>query len=180
MFKGLRVIDDFQDPRMLEMSTNAANIFQEWKRAKAIAVNSMDDPKERNIHAGILGKIGEYCIRFAGLLAVADLAYDGRPFATHIDITPDHVQRAIKLAEYFYESAWQVYSGVNLSMTAPLEVLRYAGYMSTKPFIGFNRVAEIEFPRDFEKNPKSAARKAARHMKKHVQDYPRQFGAVAK
>lgn len=178
MFKGIPVHDDFQEPRILEMTTTAARMLQQWKTGKAIAVNAMDDPKQKNIHAGILGKISEYCLRFAGLLAVTDLAYEGRKFATHVEITPAHIERAIKLSEYFYQSAWEVYASQDKTVNAPMEVLRWA--VLFKSGKTYKVIAETEYPRDFARNEIAAAKKASRQMRKYITEYPKIFGAVAK
>lgn len=177
LYKGLPVRDGLQEPRILEMDKAAARHLQDWKREKALAINRMDDPKAMNIHAGILGKNAEYCLRFAGLLAVAQLSYENRPFATHVMLEKDHLDRAIKLAEYFYQSAWDVYSGVDRSVTAPMEVLKWAGYMNTKPFMTFAKIGQMEWPR---MSPEASRKKAARTMKQYIKEYPKIFGANAK
>lgn len=177
LYKGLPVRDALDHPRELEMNRAAAMHIQEWKSEKARAINRMDDPKAMNIHAGILGKNAEYCLRFAGLLAIADLSYEGRPFATHVTLEKDHIDRAIKLAEYFYQSAWDVYTGVDRSVTAPMEVLKWAGYMRAFPRMSFAKIGQMEFPR---MKPDASRKKASRIMKKYIADYPKIFGAEAK
>lgn len=181
MYKGLTVYDSFQEPRVVELNHEAAKMHHQWKRSRAIDINKMDDAMAKNIHAGILGKISEYALRFAGLLAVSDLAYEGLPFATHIEIDTDYIERAIKLAEYFYQSAWDVYSNVNTSIIAPVEVLRYAGYVRAN--WTQQRIGDVEFPNLGDSSKRGAEqrrKKAGRTLKKMVNDYPKVFGAVAK
>ncbi len=181
LYKGLPVWDGFSDPRELVPDKAAAKMLQDWKRNKAMSINAMEDAQQRNIYAGILGKINEYILRFAGLLCVADMAYNKQTFSTWVELTEDHMKRAIRLGEYFYQSAWEVYTGVNDKLYASDEVLRYVGYMSTKPFIGYMRIGELEFGATNDKRKQEANRKkAARKMKQFITDYPKAFRSQAK
>lgn len=174
MYTSLNVRSPFEEPRVIQLSKKAANMHFNWKKERAQKINAMSDRASASIHNGIFGKIGEYIIRFCGLLAVSDLAYNGKPLATHVEVNADYMQRAIKLGEYFYESAWKTYQLNNKSIYIPEDVLRWAVYFrSGKTYV---EIAWIEYG---SREP-SAAKKASRQMKKHITKYPKAFGANAK
>lgn len=176
LFNGLPVEDGYQQPKVLIMSAEAKKLHQNWHRNHAHNINGISDERTRNIKAGILGKMAEYAIRFCGLLCVSDMSYENQPFLDSFEMDVKYMERAIKLADYFYESAWTVYSRVVKQVTAPVEVLRYAGYVRA----GWSnaRIGDTEFPGV--KSPEARRKRAARILIKMVADYPKVFGANAK
>lgn len=176
MFKELPVRDGYDDPKLLVPSERASKMHDEWKRRKAVEINRMDDVMHREVHAGILGKMGEYALRFAGLLCVADMAYDNHGFRDRAELTEDHMERGIRLADYFYDAAWHVYGSVNKAVYAPMDVLRWASYVRSG--MTLEKIGGMEFPTL--KSKEAQRKKAGRELKKMIQEYPRVFGAVAK
>jgi len=75
-----------------------------------------------------------------------------------MEITEDHMIRALKLADYFYESAWNVYSRVKKEIIAPVDVLRYASYI--RAGLTHQKIGDMEFPKV--KSPDARRKRAAR------------------
>lgn len=176
MWKELVVNDGYEEPHLLIPTPEASRMHDNWKRRKSIDINHMDEDAEKEVHAGILGKIAEYALRFAGLLAVADMAYDKHVFREKVDLTEDHMARAIKLSEYFYAAAWEVYTSVNKAIYAPAEVLRFATYV--RAGYSMEKIGDIEYPQL--KSKDARRKKASRELKKMMDTYPKVFGRVEK
>jgi|GEM_PF-935167 len=176
LYNGLPVYNETDQPKLLTMSRSANKLQEAWRKKRASSINAMTDSRLREIHAGILGKISEYAARFSGLLVVSDSSYDNRPFEAELEITEDHMARALKLADYFYESAWEVYSQVTKEIVAPVEVLRFAGYIRAN--WPQQRIGDVEFPKL--KTGEARRKKAGRTLKGYVANYPKVFNAEAK
>jgi hypothetical protein len=167
------------------LTPEAVKQYLVWTKAKIKAINAMDDLEERDIHSGILGKIKEYALRFAAILHLADKAvdpdgkYEGEflqhtRFRQREEITSGELMRGLKLADYFFTSASEVYHKVQTSMTAPAEVLIAATMM--KLGRSFREIAEAYYNDGSDKNKKAIERK----IKKWIKEYPKVFNAVAK
>ena len=176
LYFGLPVTHGRDEPRMLSMNSEASKVWDSWRRMKAMRIKSMTNESDKNIHAGILGKMNEYALRFAGLLHVSDLAYENRAFPHHDSITASTMERAIKLAEYFYQSAWDVHCRVNQSVTAPIEVLRYASYV--RAAYSYQQMGDKEFGTTGK--PDARRKKAERLCKAYLKAYPKAFAALMK
>lgn len=175
MARQLNVENEYQEPKKAILTKEASQLVEAWRSRRINLINRMDTVLEKDIHSGVLGKMSNYAKRFAGLLLVADLTY-GKDFYTDAHITADHMQRALRLADYFYDSAILVYERVNESIVAPAEVLRWATYVRS----GFSmqKIGDLEFPQN---NSESGRRvKASRELKKMIKQYPRVFNAQAK
>jgi len=175
LFNELPVDDEYEEPWEVQPELEAIRLHKKWRYDKATTINAMDELNKKEIHAGILGKISEYAYRFAGLLAVTDMVYDEKKPHYQVYLTKDHMSRAIQLAEYFYESAWQVYGRVKQDIVVPMEVLRWAGYMRGN--WSMEKIGVMEYPN---LKPDSARKKAGRQMRKYIEKYPRAFNAQAK
>lgn len=176
LWKALPVNNPYDAPNVLVLTQQASLMHDKWKRAKAVAINQMDEENHREIHAGILGKIEDYALRFSGLLCVSDMAYENKTFAYRAEITPEHMARALRLADYFYQSAWDVYGRVNKTIYAPIEVLRWAGYV--RGGMTLEKMGGMEFPKL--KGKEAQRKKAGRELRKMIAEYPKIFGAVNK
>src|SRR5690606_21239345 len=128
LYRGLPM-DDETDSRPMIIEPQAIHIYQDWARSMTASVNRMDDILKKEIHSGILGKMKEYCLRFAGILHISDKAYEGRTFLLEEIIRIETMERAIKLADYFYAAAVNVSERVNREVIASPEVIRIAGYV---------------------------------------------------
>lgn len=176
MYKNLVVKDDYQEPKICTFEPEAQRAIEQWRKMRIARINHMDDVKEKEIHAGILGKIYTYAKRFSALLCISDRAYDGGYLNDHMVITESMAQRALKLADYFYESAAVVSDRVNTKVTAPAHILRWAGML--RAGLSFAKMGKMEFPDCISDD--AAAKKMSREIKKAIKEYPTVFGAVEK
>lgn len=174
LYNGLPM-DDEEESRGMTIDPRAIRIYQEWVKEKTFRVNKIEDILRKEIHSGILGKIKEYCLRFAGILHISDKAYDHQTFLVHELIGVETMERAIKLADYFYDSASEVSSRVNQAVIATPEVIRMATYI--KAGYTYQKIGDMEYP-----NISEGARrmKATRLVKKLIQEFPKIFGAEVK
>jgi hypothetical protein len=188
LYLGLPVNSSDQEPRMISVADGAARLHEDWKRVKVKEINRLRDPQEIEIRSGILGKIEDYAYRFCGLLAVSDLAYDNKPFPDRLTVDTEMMARALKLADYFFESAWEVYSRVNKGMYVPMEVMNWVNAYNkcgnmTK--LGEIMLSDKIRPKNNSTNEiqrvQEARRKAAsRRIQKLMKDYPKVFGTIEK
>jgi hypothetical protein len=169
-------MDAETDSRVMTIDPRAISMFNAWKREKNNEVNNLEDTNRLEILSGIVGKMTEYTIRFCGMLHMADLAYEGRDFGWTEIIREETMSRALKAADYFYESAKNISERVNTKVIAPLEIITLAGYI--KAGYSMQRIGDLIFPNM--KNESSRRVKASRMVKKAIQDYPQVFGAQVK
>lgn len=174
LYKGLPMDKD-TDSRVMIIDPRAIRIYDQWSKEKIYQVNNHKDSYMMEMLAGIVGKIKEYAIRFCGLLHLADLAYDHRPFNYTETISVDTMNRALELADYFYDSAQNVCERVNTSVIATPEVIRYATFVRSG--YTYQQIGDREFP---ELKDDSRRIKASRLVKKYIQEYPKIFGAEVK
>jgi hypothetical protein len=175
LYNGLPMRDE-DDSSPMQIDPRAIRRYQDWASARTFLVNKMDDILKKEIHSGILGKIKEYCLRFAGILHISDKAYDGRQFLSTELIELPTMERAIKLAEYFYNAAANVSDRVNEAVIATPDVLRMATYI--KAGWSYQRIGDTEYPKI--RSEGARRMKATREIKKMIQDYPKIFGAEVK
>lgn len=175
MARQLEVQNEYQPPKKAILTREASQLVEAWRSKRIAKINQMETVLEKDINSGVLGKMSNYAKRFAGLLMVADLTYNYQSY-TDAHITEDHMARALKLADYFYDSAITVYERVNEDIVAPADVLRWAGYVRA----GWSqqRIGDTEFPD--KKSASSRRIKASRELKKMVKKYPRVFNAAGK
>lgn len=174
LYNDLPVWDGYEDPKICMMSKEATKMITEWENNRIDQINAIKDVNEMNIHSGIMGKMKQYAYRFAGIFAVSDIAFDdfagtGIFFPNETLITPAIMSRALKVADYFYKTAVDIYESVDNSVTAPYDVL----YMATLLKMGksVSQMAEIIL-----KDPKAKGQ-MHRMIKKAIKDYPRVFNA---
>lgn len=173
LYKALYVENEYDDPRMLIMDRQASKALETWRRMRISKINHMRDVRDMEIHSGILGKISEYARRFAGILHVSDLAYNHHAFEDG-EISEQTMDRALRLADYFYESAATVYERVNTTVVAPAEVLRLASMV--KAGYSYAMIGEKLYER-VKITDNAKEKRAERLVKKAIQDYPKVFGA---
>ncbi len=174
LWRGLPMEED-TDSRVMIISPEALRMYNNWSSEKAREVNATDDDFMKDTLSGIYGKMREYAIRFCGLLHLADLAYDHQPFSWHETISLSTMERSLRAVDYFYEAARNISERVNTTMIASPEVIRLASYV--KAGFSMQKIGEMEWPK---LNRESARKKAARLVKKTIQDYPKIFGAEGK
>lgn len=186
LHKDLPVENDIMgipaDPDVCKLHPHAVQDFTEWYRMKAWGVNKIEDEKDRMVQQGIYGKMKAYCLRFSAILHLMDKALNTKDFNPGMVFRPEELveqrtmDRAIKLADYFFTSAVEAYERVDQSVTAPYHVLRVAGYVSTG--MSMQRIAELLYPADG--TTEKARKRAARLVQKYIKDYPKVFKAQAK
>jgi len=173
LYNSLPVQDGYDEPKVCLVTSAATDLMVKWEDKKINVINEIKDVNEMNIHSGILGKMKEYTYRFAGILAITDKVYEMKPmdsFPDRLHITEDLMRRALKLADYFYKSAVDVYEIVDNSITAPLHIMQ----MATMFKLGksYSQMAEYIL--------KDKTKKSSMHrmLQKAMKEYPKVFGAV--
>src|SRR5690606_11875282 len=172
MYFGLPVEDPYDDSKLCLLHPEAIRIFNEWTSNRIRIINSMSDIRDKEIHSGILGKIKEYALRFSALLHIADLAYEHKEFKIEEIVPASTMERALRLADYFYQSAVDVYDRVNVSMTAPAEVLQIAALVRS----GWSpeRISKEMY------RGKRSRQSVWRDLKRYIKEYPKVFNAEAR
>lgn len=180
LYKDIQIFDA-DDGRHCILDPPANKLLDQWRREKTRIINQVDDTNEKSIKSGILGKVSEYAYRFAAILHLADKTFDqdyGGDF--HIAfkqqelISTATMARALALADYYYESANEVYDLVQKSLSAPPEVL--ATFFMMKRGKSNSEIGEVLYGSKNERNKTKARRQIARWIK----EYPRVFGAYSK
>jgi hypothetical protein len=181
LFKDLPVNEILEDPKRCIIDPAAKKLLDQWRREKTKTINRIDNSTEIKIKAGILGKVSEYALRFSAILHLSDKtfdpAYDG-DFQTNFRrdefISIATMERALLLADYFNESANEVYEMVQKALNAPPDVLATAFMM--KRGKSFSEIGEMLYGTRNDKNKV----KARRQVQRWIEEYPRAFGAYAK
>lgn len=169
-------------PNMCILGKDTAQVYHNWVTQNVKRINRIDDNREKNIQAGIFGKIKEYALRFTAILYITDkcfnaLAKSDTPDYFEIGLTPenhvpvDYMHRALMACEYFYKSAGTAYKIAKEHEQAPAEWLTFAalfnrGYSFTK--IGCTMWGD---PKD-DADRKRKAKRAERMFKKYAPIYP--------
>jgi hypothetical protein len=176
LYTELIVENSYDRPNTISLNREALQMYSDWKVAKTRKINRMEGIHTKEIHSGVLGKISDYAIRFAGLLNVSDQAYD-QPnwrFIPHSIITTNEMSRALELADYFYNSAVEVYERVNESIIAPPDVLRFAAMIHAR--MSYQKIGDAEYSREI-KSAEARKKKAERTLRAMIQKYPKVFRA---
>lgn len=183
MHEHLTVPDADDEPGVCVLGEDARNVFYNWSEAIRRRVNSSEE-KDRNIQAGIFGKIKEYMLRFCALLHITDKVMDNMGLAGEYHhrlsmrepITVDVVHRAIKLADYFYIAAEQAYENVILQKFAPREAMEIAALFNKLYLIQrktLTHIAGVMYGKETEGNRK----KFERNLKRYMVEYHWLFNA---
>lgn len=172
LYSGLPIHDAYEDAKECILNKEALDLFHAWEDKKIRIINQMPDIRDIEIHSGVLGKIKEYVLRFSGILRVADVAYNHQEFKMQDIIGPAEMERAIKLGDYFYQSAVEVYDRVNTSMTAPAEVIQVASLI--------NSGRSFEYIADNFYKGKVSRQTVHKRVNKWLKEYPRIFRAREK
>lgn len=173
LYFKLPVTSAYDEPKNFILNHDANRLRDTWRKEKVQRINRMSDPLEKEVHGGILGKMYDYAIRFSALLKAADLSYENEPFHDSVTFDASLMERALKLADYYYQSAWKNFKAANKYVIAPIEVLRYAAYVRS----GFTiqKMGDLEYPNV--KNSDTRRKRASRELKKMVSTYPNVFRA---
>lgn len=172
-------VDDQTIAKKCILTPEAVKIYRFWTSHVISQINKMQDLDEKEVHSGIFGKIKEYALRFVAILHLSDKAlslnYDHHTSWRQEEFVDKAVmERAIKLAEYFYCTAVETYESVSTTIVAPKEVL----YASTLMKMGKTEREIAQFL--WQDNTDAAKKRMNRQLKKWIKDYPRVFNSVAK
>ena len=181
LYSSLPVKEHKEKPRMCQLSDKSIDLFIAWSDKHRERINGIEDVLEKDIAAGVLGKMKNYALRFAAILHLSDKALDDNSFF-HEHETVDEITmvRALKLAEYFFNAALDVYNRAQTIMYAPIEVLLTASMI--KMNMGAGRIAELRYSSEIERDPDKAKalsrckQRVARDIKKWTRQYPKVFG----
>lgn len=178
IFKELDVLDDYETPKRVILTKESNALLRAWENKKVAKINAITSLLDQEIHASILGKMKEYAKRFVGILAVVDEAYSHdisnilAIFPNELRATTEVTKRALEIADYFYQSAVDVYEDVRTKVTAPSEVLIAANAFNAG--WSYKKISKLLY--DTEKH----ASKVHRNIHKWILEYPKQFKAEAK
>jgi len=159
-----------QQPQVAVFSRASTELFQVWNKAKLHEVNLIADSAVKNAKAGVYGKMKQYIVRFATILKAMHMAgkenfawYD-MEFTT---IEPEYVQKACRIADYFYEQNFVAYELVYQSTTVPSEIIEFYGVYKSK---NYNQSLVAEHY--------GVSRNTIRaRLKKWLKEYPKLFGS---
>lgn len=165
---------DHESIRLCRFDHGAIHEFNEWRKMLHADVNNTLDLDERNLKAGIFGKMVTYAQRFAAILHLSDIAYDdGRVFRNEEWIDHLTMSRAIKLADYFYNAARNAHELSKRTERMPEEVSRLA-ILFTNGF-SYEQIGVRMWP---DLPPKTSKARAYRMVKKYITKYPERFRAT--
>ncbi len=125
-------------PGKVYLTDEALTRFQQWQDQQTDKANAADDTHERDIRTGVLGKVKEYVLRFAGILTAMNGAFYAPSLHRLPPVSLETFEQAIRLGEYFMASGYEAYQVARQKLTIPLEVLqlaaeyRAAGYSQTR------------------------------------------------
>lgn len=182
LYKTLRVEDFDHEPNICVYTQSALNMYSQWVQRKIQSINALENADDKDTQSSILGKIKEYAHRFAAILFIMDKTYEAREydnmyhpvFNAEESISSDIVERALRLADYYFNSMVDVYKMVSTNLIAPKEVLVTAYMLKANRSIV--DIAQVVFGND--KRSLEAKRKQMdRLIKKWIIQYPKVFGA---
>jgi hypothetical protein len=176
LVEKLQVESDDQMPWKFQITEEASSLKRKWEDDLVSNINKMPDLYDVEVHSGIYGKIQEYINRFAGILAVTDIAYDNYSrgqyfFFTEKDGIIDEgiMARALELSMYYYKSAAETHRIVSKDLTVPTKVVVLATL--------FRQGASLSKMAEHYYGDKLLKVKMSREIDKLVKKYPRIFGS---
>lgn len=176
LVENLQVDSDEQKPWRFKLTHEASKIKRKWEDDLVASINAMPDLYDVEVHSGIYGKIQEYINRFAGILAVTDVAYDnynrGQKYFLRDKegVIDEHtMKRALELSMYFYRAAAETHRIVSIDLTVPTKVIVLAQMF--RQGASLSKMAEHYF------GDKTLKTKTSRELNKLVKKYPKIFGA---
>lgn len=169
-------------PNMCILGKDAATLYHGWVTQKIKEINKIEDSREKNIHAGIFGKIKEYALRITAILYITDKCFDAlakSDFPDYFEIglaaenyvPVEYMQRAMMACEYFYKTAFSAYKMAKENEQAPAEWLTFAALFNKG--WSFAQIGETMWGKaKDEKDRAMKGKRAQRMFKKYVAQYP--------
>jgi hypothetical protein len=188
MYMRILVENAEDEPRLITVSKDANESYNLWVKKKISIINSMEDIHDKDIHSSILGKIKEYILRFAGILAISDKALDSEIkdgelncyFAKNERADKFVMERAIKLGEYYFNEAVDIYNMVQKAIIAPKEVMDFYNLWKTGKY-GLGKIYKMVHPIKARViSDKAIDKRGSRLLCKYLREYPKIFNSVAK
>lgn len=183
LYKDLPVYDHFTDAKKCICHRSATELYLKWRNNKSIDIKLKKEREEKQKLAGVFGKINEYILRFAALLKLADRACeDLMPedevyrFREHEVIDSETMERALKLADYFYNSALYAFESVDVKNNPNILALQVSAILKAgRPKTD---VARFLYPDEMNDpaRQEAARKRAARLIKRLSLDFPKYFG----
>lgn len=168
------VLDAYETPNWCKIEKYAIQELFEWSKDKKATIDAIEDVAEKNLQAGIFGKMKEYAQRIAGMLALADIAYTNEPFPSEVIVRIEVMHRALKIVDYFYNSASHVSNRVKKEINAPLEALQVQQvFLKTR---SIKEASAIYFREDSD----AAYKRFQRLLNKYIKNYPFLFNTQDK
>lgn len=170
------------EPKMCILSKEAVNVYHNWVMQNIRRINKIEDKRERNIHAGIFGKIKEYALRFSAILFIMDKCLDALEKHSVPDffmiglahenwVPVSYMERAMQACEYFNATAFSSYKLAKQTEQAPAEWLRFSAHFNTGASfaqVGSRMWGTPSSPAD----AKRKSKRAERMYKKYAPLYP--------
>lgn len=161
------------ESRTITVDKLAMQHFMLWSNNKGGIINNTKDRWEKNIKSGIFGKIVKYAFKFAGILHISDKVFANKPLLNTGEVVDINTMiRALKLCDYFYNSAWVVSQRVNRRIVATPEVMRWKTYFALN--LNNQEIGNREYPK---KSAEAARKAASRRRKELLMEYPKILGA---
>ncbi len=184
IYHSLKVDKHDLIPKMVIISKEASELYENWVNSKIDSINIMQDIDEKDTASSILGKIKEYVLRFCGILAVSDKCLDAQivneklnPYFNDKEYTGLNVmKRAIELGEYYNKEAILAYEKVKSSNVAPQEVI-LAAKLFKQGNLSNLKMAKIVYANQKPKSDPALAKQMERDLKKWMIKYTKIFGA---
>lgn len=187
LYFNLQVEKDGDPPKLAVLSDVATKLYDDWVNSKINEINRLEDINEKNTRASILGKIKEYILRFAGILALSDKCLSApivnnklKPFFFDNEKVDFKImERALLLGQYYYFEAIDIYSTVQNQIVAPKEVL------VTSYLLKSGKHTNLQIGKLIYDNPKNVSdpalkKRMERNIKKWIIEYPKVFGAISR
>ncbi|MBO0933894.1 DUF3987 domain-containing protein [Fibrella aquatilis] len=131
LFRELKMEDKDSEPQVVKLNRPGIQLFQEWQDRHTITINKMDGLTDKNVKAGIFGKIKEYVLRISLILAAMDWAF-WEPDLTRLEkfgIDEQYVAKALKVCDYFLATGYEAYQVAKNKVLVPPQVLEFASLL---------------------------------------------------
>lgn len=161
-----------QDPKIVKCTRPAIMLLDRWKREHKSKADNLkdDDAISRETYKGAFGKLGEYALRFALILAGMDEATKAYGEVANIQtISEEQMGRGLMVADYFMYSYMEV-SKIADTRRLPEEASLISNCL--KRGMSYDRIAQHLtqiYGRGYQKS--SIARKVTSYRNKYPKDF---------
>lgn len=166
-----RLLRDYDMPyrdseaREWRIPPSGLRMIETWQSLHSLQINTLSYGMEKEVRAGIFGKVKVYISRFAALLQALHYAAAGRDVDGVTTIETDFVTQAIQLGDYFMQSNWEAFCVARAMQIAPPDVLEFLGALKA---CHFNQS-------DLARRLKISKQAVNKKFKDYGRDYPHLF-----